>query len=87
VALPGHGTVYLAIHPVTSHSFQAVGRAERGKLSFPIGAEFVEITSTENTMKKSPYRTIWVYWDTAAPNTETVDFTCSGTIESLLPKK
>ena len=87
ISLPGHGTVYLALQPVTSHPFQAVGRAEKGKLSFPIGADFVEITSPENIMKKSAYRTIWVYWDANAPNTETVDITCSGTIESLLPKK
>jgi hypothetical protein len=87
IALPGHGTVYLAVSPVTSHAFQAVGRAEKGKLSFPIGPDFVEITSPENIMKKSAYRTIWVYWDPNAPNTETVDITCSGTIESLLPKK
>jgi len=87
IALPGHGTVYLAIQPVTSHAFQAVGRAERNRLTFPIGADFVEISATENIMKKSPYRTIWVYWDANAPNTETVDMTCSGTIEALLPKR
>lgn len=87
IALPGHGTVYLAIQPVTSHAFQPVGRAEKNRLTFPIGADFVEISSAENVMKKSAYRTIWVYWDPSAPNTETVDMTCSGTIEALLPKR
>jgi hypothetical protein len=86
IALPGRGTVYLAIKPVTSHPFQPVGRAEKGKLTFPLGTDFVEITSAENVMKKSSYRTIWVYWDPKAPNTHSVDLTCSGTIESLLPK-
>jgi hypothetical protein len=84
MSLPGHGTVYLAIQPLTSHAFQPVGRAEGKRLTFPIGADFVEITGAENVMKKSSDRKIWVYWDANAANTDSVDITCSGTIEALL---
>jgi hypothetical protein len=84
MSLPGHGTVYLALQPLTSHAFQPVGRADGKRLTFPVGADFVEITGAENVMKKSANRKIWVYWDSAAPNTESVDITCSGTIEALL---
>jgi hypothetical protein len=87
IALPGHGAVYLAIQPVTSHPFQPVGRAEKNRLTFPLGTDFVEITAAENVMKKSAYRTIWVYWDAAAPDTQSVDVTCSGTLDAILPKK
>ena len=86
ISIPGHGAVYLAIQPATTHAFQPVGRVEKNKLTFPLGTDLVEITGAQNIMSKSAYRTIWVWWDQSAPDTKSVDVTCSGTIEALLPK-
>jgi hypothetical protein len=87
MSIPGHGAVYLAIKPITSYAFQPVGRAERGKLTFPIGSDFIEITGGDNIMKKSPYRTIWVYWDAGATTPASLEIAAADNIEWLLPKK
>jgi len=86
ISLPGHGAVYLAVQPATSHPFLAVGRVDGGKLTFPIGNDFVEITSKSNILKKTEVGTIWVYHDAGFKSPAGVDVTTAETIEELLPK-
>ena len=85
LSLPRYGTVYLVVKPSTSYPFQPVGRVDGGKLTFPLGNDFVEIVSRSNILKTSESGTVWIYHDTTSKPTQTVNAEV-GMPEDLLPK-
>jgi hypothetical protein len=61
IYIPGHGTFYLAVEPLTGFNFLPSGRVNREKLTFGEGNDWVEVTGKGNILSKSEHRTIWVY--------------------------
>ena len=86
IALPRIGTVFLMRTPPDGYAFQNLGDVNGKLLTFPVGANRVEILSKSNILKKSETGSVWVYREPQEPGIEQVAVEV-GYPEDLLPKR
>jgi hypothetical protein len=85
ISLP-HGTVYLVAKPSTQYAFEPIGRVDRGKLTFPLGNNMIEIVSKSNIFKTRETGIVWILRDSEAKTDGAISL-AAGTPETVLPKK
>lgn len=82
-----HGAYFLSLEAVPG--FLEVGYANREKLSFSMGNEYVEIVAKQNVLTKSTHRPVWVKHDPAFATADgtIVEVWTADKVEWLMPKK
>jgi hypothetical protein len=90
IDIPSHGTYVVTPydpHEASSgHQFSAVAHADGKTLSWVMGSDRVEITSSTNVLPRSENGTLWVYHDPHY-RPDVVGLQAADTVEWLLPKR
>jgi hypothetical protein len=87
IYVPKHGAYFLSLE--AAPGFIEVGHANREKLTFSLGDEYVEIVAKQSVLTKSTYRPVWVKHDPAfvVTDAKTVEVMTADKVEWLIPKK
>jgi hypothetical protein len=86
IYVPGHGAYYFSLE--ASPGFQEIGHASRDRLSFSLDGEDVEIAASQNVLKHSSYRPVWVKHDPSIKSKENrIQVMSASKVEWLVPKK
>jgi hypothetical protein len=87
IYVPKHGAYFLSLEAASG--FSELGHANREKLTFSLGDEYVEIVAKQNVLTKSTYRPLWVKHDPAftAADAKNVEVMTADKVEWLMPKK
>ncbi len=89
IDIPGHGMYVVAAydpHQAAPRAFAAVAHAEGKTLSWSMGGDRVEITSSTNILTRSESGELWVYRDPHY-QPDVVGLQAADTVEWLLPRR
>ena len=88
VRVPGQGDYYMSLGPSAKYSFKPLGWVDHDTLRFQAGSDLVEIVGKGKVLKRSDFRTIWIYHDpdsvVSSRTFGKVDFTCGDDGDSLI---
>lgn len=90
IDIPSHGTYVVATYDPhetsPDHQFSAIARADGKTLSWMIGRDRVELTSSTKVLARRENGTLWVYHDPRY-RPDVVGLQAADTVEWLLPKR
>jgi hypothetical protein len=90
IDIPRHGTYVVAAYDPheasPEHGFAAIAHADGKTLSWAMGGDRVEITSSTNVLTRSDKGSLWVYHDPHY-QPDVVGLQSADTVEWLLPKR